>query len=428
MKNLFVVLVTLIQSFNGIQVFCQESTSFTIPASANSWIVNDVEASSRVMSRQGIKNWTNPDHIIRTYFYVEQPGEISLSMNAKVTEGKSVIFVRIGDQQQQIKLSNKSIESIKVGKFNLGAPGYHFIEMQGKSTKGDSFAEIKDFNIRSEGDQMDAKFIKDDVYFGRRGPSTHLVYQIPEGSGEVAWLYNEIEIESGQDVIGSYFMANGFAEGYFGIQVNSETERRILFSVWSPYKTDNPSEIPEEYRITLLKKGDNVTTGKFGNEGSGGQSYKVFNWQADTRYGFLLGAKPTGNNSTDFTAYFMDPAVGKWQLIASFRRPKTDTHLKRMYSFLENFIPNTGVLSRKGGFYNQWVCNSEGKWIEIYQAKFSADNTARKQARLDYSGGLENDNFYLKNCGFTNDKTEIGKMLTRPKTHAAPEIDFSAFE
>ena len=72
---------------------------------------------------------------------------------------------------------------------------------------------------------------------------------------------------AGGDVIGSYFMADGFAHGYFGMQVNSEKERRILFSVWSPYNTQNPDEIPQDQRIELLKKGDGVHTGKFGNEG-----------------------------------------------------------------------------------------------------------------------------------------------------------------
>lgn len=53
-------------------------------------------------------------------------------------------------------------------------------------------------------------------------------------------------------------MANGFGEGYFGMQVNSETERRILFSVWSPFKTDNPKEIPDDHKITLNKVGQQV--------------------------------------------------------------------------------------------------------------------------------------------------------------------------
>ena len=83
-------------------------------------------------------------------------------------------------------------------------------------------------------------------------------------------------------------MANGFGEGYFGIQVNSETERRILFSIWSPFKTDDPNSISQTTKkLDYLKKENGVTSGEFGNEGSGGQSYKVFNWQAETRYGFL---------------------------------------------------------------------------------------------------------------------------------------------
>ena len=94
------------------------------------------------------------------------------------------------------------------------------------------------------------------------------------------WFYNEITVPAGNDVIGSYFMADGFKEGYFGMQVNSPTERHILFSVWSPFQTDDPASIPEDKKIILLKKGANVHAGEFGNEGSGGQSYLNYNWKA----------------------------------------------------------------------------------------------------------------------------------------------------
>ena len=105
---------------------------------------------------------------------------------------------------------------------------------------------------------------------------------MPDAVNEIVYFYNEITIPEGEDVVGSYFMANGFAEGYFGIQVNSSSERRILFSVWSPYKTNNPREIPEDQRIRLLKKGEQVHAGKFGGEGSGGQSYRKYLWKAAT--------------------------------------------------------------------------------------------------------------------------------------------------
>jgi hypothetical protein len=49
-------------------------------------------------------------------------------------------------------------------------------------------------------------------------------------------------------------MATGFAEGYFGMQVNSDQERRILFSIWSTYETDDPSRIPEDEKVILVKK------------------------------------------------------------------------------------------------------------------------------------------------------------------------------
>ena len=38
---------------------------------------------------------------------------------------------------------------------------------------------------------------------------------------DIEWFYSELTVPEGNDVIGSYFMANGFSEGYFGIQVNS---------------------------------------------------------------------------------------------------------------------------------------------------------------------------------------------------------------
>jgi hypothetical protein len=47
----------------------------------------------------------------------------------------------------------------------------------------------------------------------------------------------------------------------FLFQVNSSTERRILFSVWSPCRTDDPKLIPTDEQIKLVKKGKNVHTG-----------------------------------------------------------------------------------------------------------------------------------------------------------------------
>ena len=83
---------------------------------------------------------------------------------------------------------------------------------------------------------------------------------------------------------------------------------------------------------------------------------------------------------------------------------------------------------RKGGFYNQWVRDSKGNWYEITEAKFSADATARKDARFDYSGGVENNGFYLQNCGFTNNNTPIGDLFVRNAQKEEPQINFEELD
>ena len=208
------------------------------------------------------------------------------------------------------------------------------------------------------------------------------------------WFYNEMTIPMNQDKIGSYFMANGFNEGYFGIQVNSETERKVLFSVWSPFVTDDPSSIPEESKIQLIKKGDNVVIGEFGNEGSGGQSYMVYDWSPNIAYKFLNSAIPDGLGNTVYTAYFMDPNVGEWMLLASFLRPQTDTYYSGQYSFLENFLPEQGYLDRSVQFDNQWMFDTNGEAVELTTVTLTGDNIANISYRLDFSGGLQNGAFF----------------------------------
>ena len=419
-----VILLLLSVNIHAQTVTQEKTTSYTIETAGNSWLINNPQKTSEIISSDGITNWTSHEQIIRTYFHLEKPGKVNLSLNVKVDSDNSKIKISLGSREVFLDLNNHSFQKINLGSFNIKESGYHFIELEGITKEGSTYADVKSFGFNTESNQNAIHYIADDFYFGRRGPSTHLLFKTPPEVEGIEWFYNEIEIAENQDVIGSYFMACGFSGGYFGVQVNSETERRILFSIWSPYKTDDPKSIPEEYRIKLLKKGINVTTGKFGNEGSGGQSFKVFPWKTKTRYRFLVHAKPTINQSTDYTAFFYDPEKSKWSLIASFRKPKTHSYLKRLYSFLENFIPNTGVLPRQGGFYNQWICDSKGKWHEITNAEFSADATAKKKSRLDYSGGLINDGFFLKNCGFTNDYLIIGTPLKRTSLSIPPIINF----
>ncbi|MEN7548739.1 DUF3472 domain-containing protein [Rapidithrix thailandica] len=405
--------------------FTASELTVAVPTRGNSWVHDPIEENQNMITENGIQQWKNPASQIRSFFRVETSGEMHLGIRAKVVSGRSTLNVTLGDNSKEITLSNTEYDTIPIGTFNIAQAGYQTLTMQGISKTADTFADVSHILIGGPVSTEKMYFVKEDFYWGRRGPSVHLSYQVPEEVKDVEWFYNEITVPEGEDVIGSYFMANGFGEGYFGIQVNSATERRILFSVWSPYKTDNPEDIPEDQRIQLLKKGEDVHAGKFGNEGSGGQSYRKYMWKAGNTYRFLLRGRPSSESTTEYSAYFYAPEIGEWQLIASFSRPKTHTYLTRPHSFLENFITSRGQTSRKGHYGNQWVCDKEGNWHELTKAKFTADATARKDSRLDYAGGEEGGRFFLKNCGFFSERTEMNSYFTREATGQQPEIDFS---
>ena len=398
---------------------------FAIPAAGNTWVAGSTQDTETMITDTGVKNWTRPESQIRSYFYLGNTGRITVGIRAMAPDGPVKISARLGQESQDVALDNNDLKKVTLGTFTVETPGYQCLELQGLEKTGDCFLEVREVLVEGVSDSSDIYFVKDDFYWGRRGPSVHLHYEVPSQAGDVQWFYNEITVPEGEDVLGSYFMANGFAEGYFGMQVNSPSERRVLFSVWSPYQTDNPNDIPEDYKILLLSKGESVNTGEFGNEGSGGQSYLNFMWQAGNTYRFLLKGEPAENQSTDYTAYFFAPEEGQWRLIASFRRPHTSTYLKRPHSFLENFWTTTGDQSRRGLYGNQWICDTAGQWHELTQAHFTADATARKGARLDYFGGVENGRFFLQNCGFFSDGLTLDSVLMRVAAGSAPEIDFS---
>ena len=402
------------------------TNKITIPVGGNSFTQPAQEAEN-IITNVGIKNWTNPKTVIRTYFRLAKSGNLTLSVKAK-SEGKSKISISILDKTKTLNVDGES--EIVAGEWQISKPGYIAVELRGISKTGSHFAEIPELHISGSAVDENLVYVKNNegnyFYWGRRGPSVHLGYKQPEGKN-IEWFYNEVKVPVGQDVQGSYYMANGFKNGYFGMQVNSPTERRILFSIWSPFVTDDPKSIPEDQRVKLLKKGVGVTVNDFGNEGSGGQSYLRFNWKAGSVYKYLLKCEPKTTGSTIYTAYFFAPEENSWRLIASWERPKTNAFLTGLHSFLENFDPAIGNISRRVQFNNQWVRDTEGNWIELTTAKFTADATARKGYRVDYAGGMKDGSFFLQNCGFFNDTVPFDQFFTRPAGNRQPEIDFSMF-
>lgn len=394
-----------------------------VPLQGNAWCCD-----GGAITHKGLSKWVSHDAVCKTYVYIAQPGnlQVGIIMNPK---GSSTLSVTIDGQSQLLTAESNHEKEFNVGEWSNVSQGYVAIQIQGVEKSSKKFGTVSALVLSGSAICDSTTFVKNNednfYYWGRRGPSVHLKFTIPKK--DIEWFYNEVTVPKSNDVIGSYFMANGFSQGYFGIQVNSATERRVLFSVWSPFATDDPKSIPEEDRIKVVKKGENVYTGEFGNEGSGGQSYLVYPWEADTTYKFLIRAEPSkSTNSTTFTAYFGSTKDSKWILIASFTRPKVATYLKGLHSFLENFIPNSGDSQRMAYYDNQWICTKSNDWIELTEIQLTADETARKNFRRDFAGGVADDKFYLKNCGFFCENTKLDSTFKRTPKKVKPIIDFGS--
>lgn len=375
------------------------------------------------ISPQGIRSWDTPEVVWDTYVYLEQEGTYTLGIKG-LGNTRVSLLLEVGNQGRTFEYNPEKAEVQVGGIFNF-PKGYSKISLKGNSGNA-NYPGISAIYLLGN-KEIKGSWVKDNedsrFYWGRRGPSVHLSFT-PPAESDIQYYYTEMSIPAGEDKIGSYFMANGFAEGYFGIQVNSDTERRVLFSVWSPFSTDDPNAIPDDYKIRLLAKGADVYTGEFGNEGAGGQSYLVYPWKAGTTYVFLTHVMPDGDGNTVYTSYFKEKNATAWQLIASFLRPHTATWYTRPHAFLENFIDYNGYLGRRVYYETPWVYGTDNEWHPLTEVRFTTDDIGRREYRKDLSGGVEQGKFYLRNGGFFNGSVTPNSEFVLPVSNAMPSIDF----
>jgi hypothetical protein len=391
------------------------ASSYTISMGGNAYVTTLASGSSETVTSTSLAGWTNANSKFSAYFRLGLTGSLTVKMRARVLpSGSSVVRVTVNGTQFTVNLSGTAARVYNVGTVNINAAGYVKVDFQGISKTGSYFADVDDLIISGVATASNVVYANDaaNYYWSRRGPSVHMGYGSPANT---EWMYNEITVPAGEDKIGSYFMANGFSGGYFGIQVNSATERRVLFSIWDP----------TEGKTTLVRKGPNVVDNTFGGEGTGGQSYLVFNWVAGNTYRFLTQGKPDGQGNTQFSSWIFTPESNTWRFIATWNRPNTNTYLTGLHSFLENFNPNYGYLGRKVIYSNQWVRDAGGQWSERTSATFTVDATGANQQRMDFRGGVENGKFFLQNCGFFANYVSAGAVFSRPATGQQPSVNLS---
>ncbi len=321
---------------------------------------------------------------------------------------KRAIHVKIGKVSRKVKLVGvEGPEKITLPAIPVDR-GYQTIALKSDFRGGESVV-LKSLTISGA----------DGAHFNlkerRNAASVHLGYPF---EGDVSAFYGEATART--DPLWTYYEVCGFARGYFGFQVNSPTERRVIFSVWdSGNEAVDRRKVDKENLVQLLAKGRNVVADSFGNEGTGGHSHLVYPWKLGQKLRFLVTAKVDGTHTT-YSGYFFFPETNSWGLIASFRAPKDGKYLRGLYAFNENFGGDNGDLLRRCEFGNQWVRTTDGKWHELTTARFTHDATGRAD-RLDYDAGVQGKSFFLSNGGFLEGKVKLGDRFTRPATGNLPK-------
>ncbi len=253
--------------------------------------------------------------------------------------------------------------------------------------------------------------------------SVHIGYPMKQGS-QVNWFYNEVKAL--EDPVHTFYMACGFRRGYFGMQVNSPTERRIIFSVWdSGEEAEDREKVSDEDKVILLGSGEGVTAHGFGNEGTGGHSHLKTMWKTGDRQRFLLKGTVRGDKSR-YTGWWFSNEEKSWKLIASFLAPKTKgVALNGLHAFSENFWGDNGHLLRAAEFGPVWVMGQEGVWRNLNTGRFTHDGTGGRD-RFDYDLTARGERLMLQHGGFTGASPLIGTLLKVKEAKNSPQIDLDA--
>jgi hypothetical protein len=425
----FISAILLLTGLNA-QADQIDSNILRVPAYTAYFEPDFSPSGSKLTVEKGISNWGKPDVHVVWYGYLSNTGTLSLGVSLQLPlKATSGLSLRVAKQEQDAAVDDfgkggNSLDAkargagdaavaVDFGSVKIASQGVYRFVLTGRSKSGALFGDLNEL-ILSGPAAAGAHFSMDK---SRVAPSVHLWYQTPKGS-KVAWFYNEITPLA--DPIHTYYMVCGFTGGYFGIQVNSDKERTILFSVWNAGKEEkDPDKVASEDKVQLVANGDGVKSREFGSEGTGGHSSMTYMWKTGQTYRLLVSARPESGN-TVYSGFFYFPEKRAWALIASWRKPKDGDWLRGLYSFNEDFIQANGFQKRLARFANQWIRTDEGKWMELTTAEFT--HTHRTGDRLDRGGGLLDGGFYLMNGGFLRQFNDVkyGDIFTRPATAKIP--------
>lgn len=185
----------------ALPAVAQEESTVTL--SGNGYITAAPEGKAFIDDQRcELRNWNDTGTVVSFYFRTEKSGKMNVALNAK---GYSQIEVSILGKKKKVRLDSDSPVRVEVGTFKVKNPGYVKMDIRGvKINKGESFGNIESVAVGGDVAPVVCVSPEFSAHFGRRGPSVHLGYALPEE--DVEWFYNEVTVpEEGDLLYGLWF-------------------------------------------------------------------------------------------------------------------------------------------------------------------------------------------------------------------------------
>lgn len=403
------------------------------------------------MNQNSLTAWTDAN-ACAVYYFHHPIGTVTSAIKMNVKQGTTAKFrltvvnpnspnTQIFNKEFQVNGTGSDAETT-VGDITFKRPAYYRYRLECLSGN-QNINQIRSFKFKSN--------VKEAPYLANylSSPSVHLTTwgstdpNAPKGDA-YDWCFMEIMLPQESDIIGTYAMALGVLNGYMGIQMNGyandgSTRHDVLFSMWDDGSTDEDPNLPEYMRAGAVDWDPLTTTNRFGNEGTGVQTYRkgpywtpgkyvqfITNCRPETTsYTTEVNGKPTVHTQHNMlvSAWFNALDGKGWQYMATVRKRNSTTYFDAWYSFLENYNASTGQANRIAYYRNGYMrARSNGKWYYRNSVGFGhtdgGDNTG---ARTDYGQGTTDNpadrTFFMQTGGYTStNKTKTTVALATDYT------------
>lgn len=403
------------------------------------------------MNQNSLTAWTDAN-ACAVYYFHHPIGTVTSAIKMNVKQGTTAKFrltvvnpnspnTQIFNKEFQVNGTGSDAETT-VGDITFKRPAYYRYRLECLSGN-QNINQIRSFKFKSN--------VKEAPYLANylSSPSVHLTTwgstdpNAPKGDA-YDWCFMEIMLPQESDIIGTYAMALGVLNGYMGIQINGyandgSPRHDVLFSMWDDGSTDEAPNLPEYMRAGAVDWDPLTTTNRFGNEGTGVQTYRkgpywtpgkyvqfITNCRPETTsYTTEVNGKPTVHTQHNMlvSAWFNALDGKGWQYMATVRKRNSTTYFDAWYSFLENYNASTGQANRIAYYRNGYMrARSNGKWYNRNSVGFGhtdgGDNTG---TRTDYGQGTTDNpadrTFFMQTGGYTStNKTKTTVALATDYT------------